>query len=189
MRGTTGRIVGLALLAPALSGCMAAGEARYVYQDGSFGVVAIPRNAPGGWHDYRQQADKLMAAHFPDGYEIVRAEEVVEGTRTLTTGGTGAVEVAPDLAPLPVKVGKLGRSVTRNQSDQLKIKECRIIYRRADRDSPEPGAAPYADEPALSPALYLDPNEVERRNPGGALKGPAPAPAPKSAEAAKPAPA
>ncbi len=69
----------------AAAGCQSVPDARYVYQDGEFGVIGIPRNSPYGRKDYNLQARELMTRHFPEGYEIVRAEEVVEGERTLDT--------------------------------------------------------------------------------------------------------
>lgn len=136
------------------AGCVGAGDARYVYQDGQFGVVGIPANSRTWPHDYRRQADELMKAHFPDGYQVVRAEEVVEGSRTLIVDGKTSAEVAPAFPPPLAKVGSLGRTASRTQSDTLKIKECRIVYKRAD-----PGTDPaFSPDPGLSPTRYLDPN-------------------------------
>ena len=75
----------VAMLGLTVSGCMTPPDARYVYQDGQYGVIGIPRNTSLGKKDYRAQAYELMARHFPEGFEIVRAEEVVEGERTLDT--------------------------------------------------------------------------------------------------------
>jgi hypothetical protein len=141
-------------------GCCTLGDARYVYQDGEFGVVGIPEGTSRWPHYYRHQAERLMAEHFPDGYEIIRAEEVAEGSRTLTTGGTVSAELTPSLPVDLLTVGKLGRTATHTRADTLKLRECRIIYRKAD-----PAFlgtyAPTADD---SPALYVDPNEAERRS-------------------------
>lgn len=135
------------------AGCAATGRARYVYQDGQFGVVGIPENTDRWPTHYRRQAEALMAAHFPEGHQIVRAEEVVEGSRTLTLEGTHTAELSPQLPTELLKIAKLGRTAARRQSDSLKIKECRIIYRR----TPAP-SAPYADQPTLTPTRYVDPN-------------------------------
>jgi hypothetical protein len=156
-------IVGLA------SGCAGTHQARYVYQDGQFGVVGIPRNTEHWPTRYRSQAEELMARHFPEGYEIVRAEEVVEGSRVLTTNGSGGAEVSAAL-PLPVlKIGTIGLTSSRNQADSVKIKECRILYKKA-----EPGVAPkgerYAEQASLTPTSYVDPNAIARKQAEG--KGP-----------------
>jgi hypothetical protein len=161
MRGRIAIVLGLVALA--LPGCASLSEARYVYQDGEFGVVAIPRNTPDGPNHYRQQADALMAKHFPEGYEIVRAEEVVEGSRTLTLGKTGSTELSPQVTPHVLALLKVGATMSRSQADTLALRECRIIYRKADPQSP---AAPggFAREATLSPACYLDP-AIEAKKP------------------------
>ena len=66
-------------LAAALSGCAHNQDVRYVYQDSDFGVVGMPENTNCWPTHYRRRGEKLMAAHFPEGHEIVRAEEVIEG--------------------------------------------------------------------------------------------------------------
>jgi len=138
------------------AGCASTPDARYVYQDSQFGVVAIPMNTTQGRNHYREQAEELMARHFPEGYEIVRAEEVVEGSRTLTVGKSGSSELAPQIAPHLLAVMKVGGSVTRSQADTLNLKECRIIYKKAD---PQSKGAPggFAAEASLTPTCYHDP--------------------------------
>lgn len=159
------RMVAAAALMASATGCVGVGDARYVYQDGQFGVVGIPTNTETWPHHYRRQADELMKAHFPEGYEIVRAEEVVEGSRTLVVDGKLSAEVAPVLPAPLAKVGSLGRTASRTQSDTLKIKECRIVYRRA-----EPGSdAEFAAEPDLTPTRYLDPNAPPRKDEATAM--------------------
>ena len=69
--------------------------ARYVYQDHDFGVVAIPMNTYLGKVSFRNEAEELMARHFPEGYEIVRAEEVNEGERTLDVGARHSLKPSP----------------------------------------------------------------------------------------------
>ena len=144
--------LGLAASAPVLCvGCVGVGDARYVYQDGQFGVVGIPSNTETWPHHYRAQAEDLMKAHFPDGYAIVRAEEVVEGSRTLVLDGKTTAEVAPGVAAHLGRIATVGRTKGRTQSDSVKIKECRILYRKAaDSDTPEGFAA----DPAQGPACY-----------------------------------
>jgi hypothetical protein len=155
--------LGMLIALPACAGCTATKGVRYVYQDRDFGVVGVPENSDSWPTHYRRQAEKLMAAHFPAGHEIVRAEEVVEGSRTLKIEGSKTAELAPQLPGELVKVAKLGRSASRCQSDTLQIKECRIVYRRVPRA--QEGA--FADRPTLTPAQYIDPNDAERRKPNG----------------------
>jgi hypothetical protein len=151
--------LGMLIVLPGCAGCTATKGVRYVYQDRDFGVVGVPENTDRWPTHYRRQAEELMAAHFPEGHEIVRAEEVVEGSRTLKIEGPRTAELAPQLPSELVKVAKLGRSASRCQSDTLQIKECRIVYRRVPRA--QEGA--FADRPALTPTQYIDPNDAERR--------------------------
>src|SRR6185312_15826654 len=111
-----------------VSGC--SHQVRYVYQDHDFGVIGMPENSDEWPTCYRTKAEKLMKAQFPEGHEIVRAEEVVEGTRMLTTQGSNTAEILPTISTPFVQIGKLGHSSGRTQADKLQIKECRIIYRR-----------------------------------------------------------
>lgn len=166
MRQSLGLLVA-ATSALACCGCATTPGVRYVYQDGDFGVVGMPENTDRWPTHYRQQADKLMDAHFPGGHEVVRAEEVVEGERTLKVEGTKTAEVAPQLPAAVLNVAKLGRTASRSQSDSLKIKECRIIYRRSLGSDKSMG---YADA-ALTPTQYVDPNAADRRKASGATEG------------------
>jgi hypothetical protein len=162
MRGRIGVRIVVGFLGLVMSGCASLSDARYVYQDGEFGVVAIPKNTPEGRNHYREQAEALMARHFPQGYEIVRAEEVVAGSRTLTLGKTGTTELTPQVAPHLLALLKVGGSMTRSQADSLSLTECRIIYKRSD---PKSAAAPggVAHDASLTPTSYLDPNTVARK--------------------------
>src|SRR5262249_61697672 len=68
---------------------------------------------------------------------------------------------------LPVlKIVTIGLSSSRNQADSVKIKECRILYKKA-----EPGGKPegerYAEQPSLTPTTYLDPNALARKQAEG----------------------
>ena len=163
MRGTYRvSVVASVLLLAGLSGCAATNQARYVYQDGQYGVVGIPENTSTWPTFYHDQAEALMAKHFPDGYEIVRAEEVVEGSRTLTVNGTNAAKVeAATVVPF-LKLGTLGRTASHSQADNVKITECRILYRKKGCETvPEPG---FADRATLSPEPYIDPNADARHH-------------------------
>ena len=150
----------LALFAVAfLGGCSQTGGVRYVYQDRDFGVVGMPENTDCWPTHYRRQGEKLMDAHFPEGHEIVRAEEVIEGERTLKVEGSNSAQFSPQISKSLLKVVKLGHSASRSQAETVKVKECRIIYRRADSAKP----AGYAVAATLTPTLYVDPNAAERR--------------------------
>ena len=155
MRKRHGMLIAIATLS---SGCASTNGVRYVYQDGDYGVVGIPENTNCWPSHYRDQAEKLMIAHFPGGHEIVRAEEVIEGSRTLTVNGTKTAELTPQFPTELVKIAKLGRTDSRSQADILKIKECRIIYRKSLRHEEV-----FALLPTLTPTQYVDPNAVERR--------------------------
>lgn len=163
MRGTNRVSVVALLLALGGAGCAASGQARYVYQDGQYGVVGIPENTSKWPSYYREHAETLMAKHFPEGYEIVRAEEVVEGSRTLTVNGTNSAQVeAATVVPI-LKLGKLGRVASRTQADSVKIKECRIVYKKAGCTQAEPETG-FAEHASLSPEPYVDPNAEARHH-------------------------
>lgn len=158
MRSFHGRLAALATLAALGPGCATSQPVRYVYQDHEFGVIGMPENSNRWPTHYRRRAEVMMKTHFPEGHEIVRAEEVVEGTRTLTVQGTNTAEVLPALPTALLSVGRLRRSSSRSQADRLKLKECRIIYRRVGPPD-EPGV--YAPVATLTPTRYRDPNESE----------------------------
>ena len=150
--------IGLILVAT-LCGCVQTEGVRYVYQDRDFGVVAMPENTDWWPTHYRRHGEKLMNDHFPDGYEIVRAEEVIEGEKTTKCEGSNSAEVSPQVSDSLLKVVKFGHSASHSEAETVKVKECRIIYRRT-------GAAnlrDYAASTTLTPALYVDPNAAERR--------------------------
>jgi hypothetical protein len=148
----------------ALPGCARPIVARYIYQDGEFGVVGIPVNTYQRKVAFREQAEALMARHFPAGYEIVRAEEVIEGERTLDVGKKTELEADPGLAALHqvLKVFRLDHITSYEQKDKLQVRECRIIYQKKP-----PGAAGksggFALASSVAPAFYIDPNELLRR--------------------------
>ena len=153
------------LLAASLSGgCAGSQGVRYVYQDGNFGVVGMPENTDHWPTHYRHKAEKLMEGHFPDGHEIVRAEEVVEGERVLKQEGSKTAEVSPQSPSSLISVAKFGRTSSRSTADTTKIKECRIIYRRIGSPEVPTGFAAAADP---TPTLYVDPNAAERHKIAG----------------------
>ncbi len=164
-----GRVFGIkaALVATCLgvTGCMSTPDARYVYQDGEYGVIGIPRNTSIGKKDYRQQAFELMTKHFPEGFEIVRSEEVVEGERTLDTARKIELDSEPGVAAFNqlLKVGKFAKSTSLDQKDSLKITESRIIYKRKP-EGKTAGRDGFTALATLSPELYLDPNAQFRKD-------------------------
>lgn len=162
MRRAGRQLIGLGLLWAA-SGCASQTAARYVYQDGEFGVVAIPVNTFLYKTDFRAQAEELMARHFPEGYEIVRAEEVNEGERILDVGKKVEIESEPNIAALNqmIKIGKLDRTTSFEEKDKLQVRECRIIYKKRTARPPGP-SSPFAAVASLAPSLYIDPNEMAR---------------------------
>jgi hypothetical protein len=158
------RAIGLGLVLLPGAGCMKPIVARYVYQDHEFGVVAIPINTYLGKVSFRNEAEELMARHFPEGYEIVRAEEVNEGERTLDVGRKTQIETEPNVTALNqmIKLGKLDQTTSFEQKDKIMVRECRIIYKR----KPHTGAVPAGQFTAMSslnPRFYIDPNEMVRR--------------------------
>jgi hypothetical protein len=157
MRTSIGILASLACLT---AGCVADQSVRYVYQDKDFGVVGMPENTNRWPTNFRRRAEKLMDRHFPEGHEIVRAEEVDAGSRTVKLEGSRTAELGPQLPSEIIKVAKFGRSASRTQSDVTRIKECRIVYRRSG-GSDAPG---YSPDVAVSPMKYIDPNEEARKN-------------------------
>ncbi|WP_145357581.1 hypothetical protein [Alienimonas californiensis] len=116
-------VVGVTLLVAVCLSTWAMGCARYVLKEGDRGVVAV--SGPGG----RKKAEKLMAEHFPEGYEILREEEVVVGQ---------TVNYEEEVSPLGVRLAggeegglrmNLG-SETRGTETVTDKTEYRIHYRR-----------------------------------------------------------
>lgn len=156
------RIIAI-VLAAGMSGCMSQPDARYIYQDGEFGVIGIPQNSPYGRKDFQKQAEELMTRHFPDGHEIVRAEEVIEGQRVLDKSRKSEIETDPSISALNQKLnfGKLAQTTLTQTKDSLPILESRIIYKRKSPTGPK-GANGFAAIATLVPELYLDPNDMAR---------------------------
>jgi hypothetical protein len=85
-----------------------------VYQDDDFGVIGIRCNTFLDNADHTAQAEVIMTRHFPEGHEIVRAEDVVESQRTLDFGRKTQIDAEPyvrilsgrrEILPGAVKVG------------------------------------------------------------------------------------
>jgi hypothetical protein len=150
----------LLLLLTAFSpGCATTESVRYVYQDNDFGVIGMPENTDRWPTHYHRRAEKMMVEHFPGGYEIVRAEEVTEGSRTLKIEGSGTAEINPQVPAELLKIAKFGRTTSRSQADVVKIKECRIVYRRASPSE----ASQFSSDVDVDPKRYVDPNDSERK--------------------------
>jgi hypothetical protein len=119
-----------AVLLCAQIGCQ---TARYVRKDGGVGEVAIPSNS-NSWPYYnRDQADKLMAQHFPEGYEIDKEEEAVIGQKTDYSENSGGGVV-------PVRIGRgmnigLGAGNRTGSATTTNKTEWRLKYRRKQRGS------------------------------------------------------
>jgi hypothetical protein len=158
------RAVSLGVLWLAVTGCTTPMVARYIYQDGEFGVVGIPVNNYQKRLDYRAQAEALMARHFPEGFQIVRAEEVNEGERIRDVGRKTELETEPAVAVLNqiIRLGSLNRTTSFAEKDKLQVRECRIIYKKKSIHAPG-RAGQFASVATLGPPLYIDPNEVLRR--------------------------
>ena len=116
------RLILALVLVAAASGCVQTQGVRYVYQDTDFGVVGMPENTDRWPTHYRRQGEKLMAAHFPEGHEIVRAEEVIEGERTRKLEGSSSAELSPQDQQVRVQgrhAGAFGEPQRgRNREDQ-----------------------------------------------------------------------
>jgi hypothetical protein len=146
-------------------GCLTpAPDARYVYQDGEFGVIGVPLNTSFGKKNYQEQARELMTRHFPEGYEIVRAEEIIAGERVRDVARKVEVETDPGINAVNqmLKVGKFAKSTSLDQKDTLQITESRIIYRRKDGNKPT-GLAGFSALATAAPGLYIDPNDTVRK--------------------------
>ena len=73
---------------------------------------------------------------------------------------TLAVAIVIALGPSLVNVAKIGRSESRSEVDTIKLKECRIVYRRTGQLEKSRG---YASAAGLNPTRYIDPNDPERQ--------------------------
>lgn len=130
------------LMLVSLVGLVGCAGARHVQFDQGQGVVAIPANTNSWPNHYRDQAEKLMRERCPNGYEIIREEEVVTGqvkhtdthTETkpppkLALGGTGKDgKSASPFAGVEIPLGK-----TKEDKDEVvqttDVREWRIYYK------------------------------------------------------------
>jgi hypothetical protein len=156
MRRKTLLVVALSAAWGPLLGCSQEREARYVYRDGRYGVIALDSDTKTS----RQQAAKLMSDHFPGGYEIVREEEIDTGSRKSEQAQKQASAIKPGagVSRLLVGIGESSRSSEKNYQDELRLHEVRIIY-RSSNDKQEAG---YTALSSATPEMYADPNKAIR---------------------------
>jgi hypothetical protein len=105
------RLVGLVVLVllTTLTGCQ---TARLVSFDSGGGVVAIPNNS-----SYcRKQAEELMAQRCPQGYTVVREEEVVVGQVTTADQTSSTDEYSTKVGKK--KQAEVGSEITRTSFAQ-----------------------------------------------------------------------
>ena len=76
------RVLALAFVAVVIAVAMTGCNARQVLKEPSYGIVSIPHNTNAWPMKYRDKADEVMRKHFPDGFEVIREEEVVVGQQT-----------------------------------------------------------------------------------------------------------
>lgn len=105
-----------ACLVVAISG--GCGSARMVQSTPDGGIVAIPSNSNYWPVRYRDDADKLMAQRCPNGYDIVKEEEVVIGKKKTTSN---SFEREP--------LGILERSTSKTTTTMSDETEYRITFR------------------------------------------------------------
>lgn len=114
----------VAVVAVSVSGCQ---SARYVLRESDRGIVAIPANTNMWPWKHRDDAEKLMQQHFPNGYQIDREfEEVVGKTTTSGEDSDGqTVKLAEGLVTLDT-------GQRRSTSTTTDVTEYRIEYRQAE---------------------------------------------------------
>jgi hypothetical protein len=142
------------LVLAGVSGC---GSARMIQSGPDGGVVSIPSNSNSWPCRYRESAEKLMAQKCPNGYEIVREEEVVVGQRSTTAAQTITPAGYKDGSPTATAV------VTSSHAET----EYRITFR-----SRQP--VPTTPVPTVSPVLMPVPSQVPPPAPPGLPPRPIP---------------
>lgn len=113
-------VVGLVVVASL--GC--AGP-RQVLRERDFGIIAIPANTNTWPFRYRDKAAEMMAQHFPEGYEVVREEEVKVGEYTTVDRDHDTRHLSDEESPFQVD---LHSESTRVSSGNLT--EYQITYQR-----------------------------------------------------------
>jgi hypothetical protein len=125
-----------AVLLVSVTGC---GSARMIQSTPDGGVVAIPSNNNSWPFNYRDHAEKLMAMKCPNGYDVVREEEVIVGVKMTTTEVTDRVtQVGYKDNPPPATTSVV--TTTRPQ------KEYRITFRARQA---QPAPVPLVSNPPV----------------------------------------
>jgi hypothetical protein len=142
-----GRLVlpAAAVMLVTLSGC---GSARLIQSGPDGGVVAIPSNSNYWPMKYRDNAEKLMVQKCPNGYIIVKEEEVVVGQKTTTSEQTDRI------TPTGYKDNR-DRTMTSSVTSTQAETEFRITFR-----ANQPVASVAAPAPVASPILTPVPPPV-----------------------------
>lgn len=155
MRRKTLRAATLALLIGA-AGCSQNREARYVYRDGNYGVIGIARDTKAA----RREADRLMTRHFPDGFDVVREEEIETGSRKADqlTKRNSSIKPGAGMSQFLIGVGGASAENESKFVDDVKLHEVRIIYRNRQSGSQEGFTA----TASITPEMYSDPNRKSR---------------------------
>jgi hypothetical protein len=125
------------LVLAGVSGC---GSARMIQSGPDGGVVAIPSNSNSWPCRYRESAEKLMAQKCPNGYEILKEEEVVVGQRSTTAAQTITPAGYKDNSPTTTAV------ITSTNAET----EYRITF-RTRQPLPPPTPVPTSISPVLTP--------------------------------------
>ena len=121
-RGPVVLSLALVVTVVGLSGCQ---SARYVLRESDRGIVAIPANTNIWPWKHRDDAEKLMKQHFPEGYQFDREVEEVGGKTTTSGEDTDGqtVQLAEGLVTLDT-------GQRRSTSTTTDVTEYRIEYSR-----------------------------------------------------------
>lgn len=138
------------------AGCSQNRGARYVYRDGNHGVIGLADHT----NRTRRRAEALMAQHFPDGFDIVREEEIETGSRKsdwsrlrnkMIKPGAGAAEFL-------IGMGTASSETSTKYVDDIKLHELRVIYQNRQGEA-QSGFTTLA---SINPQMYNDPNRKLR---------------------------
>lgn len=88
---------------------------------------------------------------------------MIEGQKTLDLANKTEIGASPKLTALHdgVVLGKLGRTTSFEEKDQLQLRECPIVYKRKSAGTPG-RSGQFTSVASLTPRMYLDPNEASR---------------------------
>ena len=163
MKRAITQAVSLGGLFLAASGCYTPMVARYIYQDGEYGVVGIPVNNYQKRLDFRAQAEGLMAATFRKATRSSVPRRLMKESGSGTWAGRRKSTTEPAVAVLNqiIRLGTLNRTTSFAEKDKLQVRECRIIYKKKSVHTPG-RTGQFASATSLAPPLYIDPNEILR---------------------------